>query len=71
MLMDLVRAVDSVSSAGRIARRYRRRRIIDVVLVNLATDLLVRLFSNRLFRFVARALVVCSDAGPFWPLSAV
>ena len=44
---DLVRAVDSVSSVRSIARRYSRRRFIDVLLVGLATDFLVRLFSNR------------------------
>ena len=34
--------------ARRIASRYGRRRWLDVVAVGVATDLLVRLFSNRL-----------------------
>ena len=34
-------------SARSKARRYASRRLVDVVLVSLATDLLVRLFSNR------------------------
>ena len=34
-------------SAQRKARRYARKRLLDVAFVSLATDLLVRLFSNR------------------------
>ena len=44
---DLVRTVGSTSNPRRMAGRYSRRRIIDVLLVGVATDVLVRLFSNR------------------------
>ena len=41
-------AADPGLDARRIARRYGRQRWLDVVAVGAATDLLVRLFSNRL-----------------------
>ena len=43
-LAALARQPDSARSK---ARRYASRRLVDVVLVSLATDLLVRPFSNR------------------------
>ena len=43
-LEDLARQTDD---ATQIARRYARQRLVDVLLVSLATDLLVRMFSNR------------------------
>ena len=44
----LMSVADPKLDAEVIARRYGRRRWLDVVAVGLATDLLVRLFSNRL-----------------------
>ena len=44
----LMSVADPNLDAEVIARRYGRRRWLDVVAVGLATDLLVRLFSNRL-----------------------
>ncbi len=44
----LVRSVQKGGSAQRIAARYGRQRWIDLILVGTATDLLVRLFSNRI-----------------------
>ena len=44
----LMAAADPGLDARRIARRYGRQRWLDVVAVGAATDLLVRLFSNRL-----------------------
>ncbi len=44
----LARSVQKGGSAQRIAARYGRQRWIDLILVGTATDLLVRLFSNRI-----------------------
>ena len=44
----LMSVADPNLDAEVIARRYGRRRWLDVIAVGLATDLLVRLFSNRL-----------------------
>ena len=41
-------AADPKLDAVVIARRYGRKRWFDVLAVGIATDLLVRLFSNRL-----------------------
>ncbi len=49
----LVRSVQKGGSAKRIAARYGRQRWIDLILVGTATDLLVRLFSNRISLLVA------------------
>ena len=47
-LLDLVEGHASAAvPPSRIARRYGRRRLPDLILVGLATDALVRLFSNR------------------------
>ena len=43
----LLQSVRAGGSPASIARRYGRRRWIDLLLVGLSTDLLVRLFSNR------------------------
>ena len=43
----LLRAVQQGGNAARIARNYGRSRWLDVLQVGLATDLLVRVFSNR------------------------
>ena len=44
----LMTVADPTLDAEVIARRYGRRRWLDVLAVGIATDLLVRLFSNRL-----------------------
>ena len=44
----LMTVADPMLDAEVIARRYGRRRWLDVLAVGIATDLLVRLFSNRL-----------------------
>jgi 2-octaprenyl-6-methoxyphenol hydroxylase len=47
-VLDLVeRQCPAAAPARRIARRYSRQRLPDLILVGLATDGLVRLFSNR------------------------
>jgi 2-octaprenyl-6-methoxyphenol hydroxylase len=43
----LLKAVKRGGRPSDIARRYARKRWMDLVLVGMATDLLVRLFSNR------------------------
>ena len=43
----LLRAVERGGSATTIARRYGMSRWLDVLQVGVATDLLVRVFSNR------------------------
>ena len=43
----LLRAVEQGGSAVTIARRYGMSRWLDVIQVGVATDLLVRVFSNR------------------------
>ena len=58
---------EQANSPQQLARRYGRRRWMDVVLVNLTTDLLVRLFSNRLFPLLPlRWMALQTLAG--WPL---
>ena len=44
----LMSIADPGLDARSIARRYGRRRWVDVIAVGVATDLLVRLFSNRI-----------------------
>ena len=58
---------EQANSPQQLVRRYGRRRWMDVVLVNLTTDLLVRLFSNRLFPLLPlRWMALQTLAG--WPL---
>jgi 2-octaprenyl-6-methoxyphenol hydroxylase len=44
---DLLHAVERGGSAATIARHYGMSRWLDVLQVGVATDLLVRVFSNR------------------------
>lgn len=67
------------SAAGppsRIARHYGRRRLPDLILVGLATDALVRLFSNRQplllgLRRIALAILQRSPSLRRWALAAM